>query len=97
MEEFLRQILEMSMYGSTTIVCVLILRLLFRKTPKKVSILLWIIVAVRLLCPLNIGSRFGIMTLFENHADTAIVLSETASPEEVMPAENPGNEEKISA
>ena len=85
------------MYGSIAIVCVLILRLLFRKTPKKVSILLWIIVAVRLLCPLNIGSRFGIMNLFENHADTAIVLSETASPEEVMPAENPGNEEKISA
>lgn len=100
MEGILRQILEMSMYGSIAIVCVLILRLLFRKTPKKVSILLWIIVAVRLLCPLNIGSRFGIMNLFENHADTVIVSSETAetaSPEEVIYAENPGNEEKISA
>ncbi len=97
MEEFLRQILEMSLYGSIAIVCVLILRLLFRKTPKKVSILLWIIVAVRLLCPLNIGSRFGIMNLFDNHTDTVIVLSETASPEEVISAENTVNEEKVSA
>jgi beta-lactamase regulating signal transducer with metallopeptidase domain len=99
MEDIFRQILEMSLYGSIAIVCVLILRLLFRNVPKKVTILLWIIVAVRLLCPVNIGSRFGVMNLFANSEDTAIVSQETedaASAEEVIPAEDPGNEEKVS-
>lgn len=99
MEEILRQILEMSLYGSIAIVCVLILRLIFRNTPKKVTILLWVIVAVRLLCPINIGSRFGVMNLFANSEDTAIVSQETedaASAEEVITAEDPGSEVKVS-
>ena len=100
MEEILRQLLEMSLYGSIAIVCVLILRLLFRNVPKKITILLWVIVAVRLLCPINIGSRFGLMNLFENREYPSIASYEAAdasSSEEVIPAEDPGIEEKIEA
>ena len=53
MDGLLQKLLEMTFYGSIAIVLVLICRLLFRKVSKKVTCIFWIVVAVRLLCPVN--------------------------------------------
>ena len=61
MAGFMQKLLEMTLYGSIAIVLVLMFRLLFRKVSKKVTCLFWIVVAVRLLCPVNfsMGASVG--------------------------------------
>ena len=51
------KVLEMSLYGSIAILIVLLFRLIFRKLPKRVLIVFWMIVAVRLLLPLNFADE----------------------------------------
>lgn len=53
MAGFMQKLLEMTLYGSIAIVLVLMFRLLFRKVSKKVTCIFWIVVLVRLLCPVN--------------------------------------------
>ncbi|MBR3058964.1 MAG: hypothetical protein IKG93_13500 [Clostridiales bacterium] len=59
MNEFVQKLLEMTLYGSIAIVLVLVFRLLFRKVSKKVTCIFWIVVAVRLLCPVNFNMGFS--------------------------------------
>lgn len=46
----------MSLYGSIAILVVLLFRIIFQKCPKKILILFWIAVAVRLCLPFNFNS-----------------------------------------
>lgn len=55
------KILNMSISASWLILAVLALRLAFRKGPKWVSVLLWGIAALRLLCPFSIESRLSLI------------------------------------
>ncbi|MBQ1743932.1 MAG: hypothetical protein II046_03180, partial [Clostridiales bacterium] len=55
------KVLEMSLYGSIAILVVLLFRLIFQKCPKKVMILFWIIVALRLVLPFNFNSPTSIL------------------------------------
>ena len=55
------KVLEMSLYGSIAILVVLLFRLIFKKCPKKVMILFWIIVALRLVLPFNFNSPTSIL------------------------------------
>ncbi len=55
-ELFLKNRINMSISASWLIVAVLILRLVLKKAPKWVNVLLWGIVAVRLICPLSFES-----------------------------------------
>ncbi|MBO7451443.1 MAG: hypothetical protein J6U54_13850 [Clostridiales bacterium] len=82
MDELLRKLLEMTLYGSIAIAVVLVLRVIFRKVPKKVTCLFWIVAGIRLLCPFNFKTRFGIMNLFEKK-------------KEVIPTTQPIREVKI--
>ena len=56
MSEIFLQIINMSISASYIVLAVLLLRLLLRKAPKWISVLLWGIVAVRLVCPFSKGS-----------------------------------------
>ena len=56
MSEIFYKVLEMSLYGSIAILAVLLFRLVFKKCPKRVMILFWIIVALRLVIPFNFNS-----------------------------------------
>ena len=49
MSEVFYKVLEMSLYGSIAILAVLLFRLVFTKCPKRVLILFWIIVGLRLI------------------------------------------------
>ena len=53
----------MSLYGSIAILAVLLFRLIFKKCPKKILIIFWIVVALRLLCPLNFNSPTSILNI----------------------------------
>ena len=75
MSEFFLTIVNMSISASWIVLAVLLLRLLLKKAPKWITVLLWGIVAVRLICPFSIES---VMSL--------IPSAETISPEIMMEA-----------
>lgn len=70
MSEIFLEILNRSIASSWIILAVLVLRLLLKKAPKWIAVLLWAVVAVRLICPFSIES---IMSL--------IPSAETVSPD----------------
>ena len=75
MTEIFLKIINMSISASWLVLAVLILRLVLRKAPKWANVLLWEIVAVRLLCPFSIESTLSL-----------IPSAETISPEIMMDA-----------
>jgi len=75
MSAFFLTIVNMSISASWIVLTVLLLRLLLKRAPKWVMVLLWGIVAVRLICPFTIES---VMSL--------IPSAETISPEIMMDA-----------
>ena len=56
-------VLQMSLYGSITILVILLFRALLKNTPKKITYVLWIVVGVRLLCPFNLSTPISVMNL----------------------------------
>ena len=76
MSDFFLNIVNMSISASWIVLAVLLLRLLLKKAPKWITVLLWGIVAVRLICPFTIES---VMSL--------IPSAETISPQVLI--ENP--------
>ena len=73
MSAFFLKIVNMSISASWLVLAVLLLRLVLKKAPKWVSVLLWGFVAVRLICPISIESMLSL-----------IPSAETISPEIMM-------------
>ena len=65
MSDLFLKIVNMSISASWLVVAVLILRLVLKKAPKWVNVLLWGIVAVRLICPLSFESALSLITSSE--------------------------------
>ncbi len=84
-EAFLR-IVNMSIAASWLVLVVLALRLLLRKAPKWVNVLLWGLVAVRLICPFSIESAMSLIPSAEVFSPT--VLIETPEIHTGIPAIN---------
>ena len=61
MSELFLNILNMSISASWIVLVILLLRLLLKKAPKWVTVLLWGIVAVRLVCPFSIESALSLL------------------------------------
>ncbi len=61
MTECFLTIVNMSISASWIVLAVLLLRLLLKKAPKWITVLLWGIVAVRLVCPFSIESAFSLI------------------------------------
>ena len=55
------ELLRLSLTGSVFALAVMALRLLLRKAPKWLLCLLWGVVALRLICPVSMESRFSLM------------------------------------
>ena len=70
------KIVNMSISASWLVLAVIVFRLIFKKAPKWIHVLLWGIVAVRLLCPFSIESALSL-----------IPSAETISPEIMMSRE----------
>lgn len=86
MEAVIARILEMSLAGSIVILLALVLRLIFKKGPKWIPLVLWGIVALRLLCPLFIESGLGIMPRV-SALEAAVSKSEPTEAPMESPAE----------
>ena len=61
MTEFFLNIVNMSISASWIVLAVLLLRLLLKKAPKWITVLLWGIVAARLICPFTIESFMSLI------------------------------------
>ncbi len=61
MNELFLKIVNMSISASWLILAVLVLRLVLKKAPKWVNVLLWGIVAVRLICPFSFESALSLI------------------------------------
>lgn len=61
MNELFLKIINMSISAGWLVLAVLILRLVLKKAPKWVNVLLWGIVAVRLICPFSIESALSLI------------------------------------
>ena len=63
MTELFLKVFEMSIMGSVVILVTLLARFLLRKRSKRLIMILWAVVAVRLLLPVNIASEISIFNL----------------------------------
>ena len=93
MTELFYTILNMSISASILILVVLLLRLLFRKAPKWVTILLWGLVAIRLICPFALETPFSLMPKTEWITEDTSFSDENAyfdsvAPEHITPDPN---------
>ena len=66
------KIINMSISASWLVMAVLILRLVLKKAPKWVNVLLWGIVAVRLICPFSFESALSLIPSAETFPEKAI-------------------------
>ncbi len=73
MADIFLKIVNMSISASWIVLAVLLLRLLLKRAPKWITVLLWGIVAIRLICPFSIESVLSL-----------IPSTETISPEIMM-------------
>lgn len=68
MGEILLKILEMNLYGSIAILVVLLFRFLCRRLPKRITIVFWLAVALRLLCPFNFSAATSVFNYVDKTA-----------------------------
>ena len=61
MEVFFMKLVEMSISASWLVLVVIALRLLMKKAPRWVHVLLWALVAVRLMCPVSLESEISLI------------------------------------
>lgn len=61
MSEFFLNIVNMSISASWIVLAVIVLRMLFKKAPKWITVLLWSVVAVRLICPFSFESVMSLI------------------------------------
>lgn len=59
------QIFNMSLTGSVVILCVLAVRLLLKKAPKKFAYALWAVVLFRLLCPVSLPAPVSVLEVVQ--------------------------------
>ena len=61
MENIFFKLINMSLAASVAAVVVIVLRLILKKAPKRISVALWILVALRLILPFFIESTVSLM------------------------------------
>lgn len=87
MSEFFLKIVNMSISASWVVVAVLALRFCLKKAPKWVNVLLWGIVAVRMVFPFSIESVLSLIPSAEAISPT-IMMEQTPSVQTGVPALN---------
>ncbi len=76
MGDIFLKLLNMSITAGWLILAVICIRLIFKKIPKWVICLLWGFVAIRLICPFSIESRFSILPSTEPIRSSTVVEGE---------------------
>ena len=78
MSQIFLRIINMSISASYIVLAVLLLRLLLKKAPKWITVLLWGVVAVRLICPFSIESVLSLIPSAEVISPDIMVEREPA-------------------
>lgn len=88
-----RQLLTMALEALPVMAAVLLARLLLRKAPRKFSMVLWLAVALRLICPVLPESPVGLVQTERAEQAVSVLLEtpQTAAPR--LPAPSAGGEE----
>ena len=73
MSEAFLKIVNMSISASWLVLVVLALRFLLKKAPKWVNVLLWGLVAVRLICPFSVESAMSLIPSAEVFSPTVLI------------------------
>ncbi len=73
--EMFTAVLNMSLTGSLIIAAIMLIRLFLKKLPRKFSYALWLIPAIRLLCPVAVSSALSLFNLFGTAAEPVEYLS----------------------
>ncbi len=81
------RLLSMSFAAMWLAVAVIALRPLLNKAPRRMILLLWALVAVRLLCPVSIESPVSLVPRPETVAQSVELPAETAAPAVIIHAE----------
>lgn len=82
MEGIFIKLLNLSIQASILITVALLLRFILNKSPKSIKCLLWALVAIRLVCPFSIESKFSLapdaeVVSMDNYVGMPNVLSKT--------------------
>ncbi len=85
MKEFFLSIVNMSISASFILLAVLLLRLILRKAPKWITLLLWGIVAVRLICPFTVESELSLIPETEWVKQPEVQISDPIVPDVIVP------------
>ena len=87
MTEFFLTVVNMSISAGWIVFAVLLLRLLLKKAPKWISVVLWGIVAIRLVCPFSIESVLSLMPSAET-VSSDIMMDRTPEIDTGIPLVN---------
>lgn len=87
MEAIFLKLLNMSIAASWLVVAVILLRLVFKKAPKFISLILWTLVGVRLILPISLESVFSLIPSVETFP-TEIVTSQSPAIHSGIPLIN---------
>lgn len=80
MEKVFLQLVNMSIQASYLIIAVIIARFFLRKAPKYMSCFLWILVGIRLICPISIESVFSLIPN-QQSIDQSVTLGQNSNME----------------
>lgn len=87
MNNLFQEILNMSIISSLLIAVVIVFRALFKKVPRKIICVLWALVALRLICPLSVESKFSLIpnakpietVSFDNKSEIDIIAADNST------------------
>lgn len=78
MEQILFTLAEVSVSAGIIITAICLLRLFCRQIPRRFFVMLWVVVAVRLLCPFSVSTRYALIPSMDGKLDT-LFTSEPAA------------------
>lgn len=91
MTDLFLSILEISFYGSVVIVIILGLRLVLKKAPRSAICFLWLLAALRLVCPFTIESSLSLQPTREELSSAPIQFLPREEQTQQNTAVNPGD------
>ena len=97
MENIFFKLVNMSLAASVVAAVVIILRLVLRKAPKRISVVLWLLVALRLILPFSIESSFSLMPSYAVTPQGVVSYEKTeinSTPTDVITVTSPSGDSK---
>ncbi|GEM_PF-6224311 len=97
MENIFFKLVNMSLTASVATAVVIILRLILKKAPKRISVALWALVALRLILPFSIESTFSLMPSYAVMPEGVVSYEKTevnSTPTDIITVASPSGNNK---